>query len=150
MERARALLALSHLSIGVILHVRRVSSWMLLASLTGTMGEKVLGIILQRGTMAGATGLLMRRAMVLVRLSFVRLASPMLRGLAFPSFVCLSIPGVVIILVCRLLAWFGHRQLSYRVCHEPLLHPFEEVLLGPPVGHLSSVAADHCFKIFVF
>ena len=112
MERARALLARSHLSVGVILHVRRVSSWMLLASLTGATGEKVLGIILQRGTLAGAAGLRTRRAMVLVRLSFARLASPMLRGLAFPSLVCLGIPGIFIILVCRLLAWFGHRQLS--------------------------------------
>ena len=104
MERARALLALSHLSVGVILHIRRVSSWMLLASLAGTTGEKILGIILQRGTMAGAAGLRLRRAMVLVRLSFARLASPMLRGLAFPSLFGLSILGVVIILVCRLLA----------------------------------------------
>ena len=45
-ERARTLLVLSHLFGGFTLCVQRMSSWMLLASLTGAMDEKVLSIIL--------------------------------------------------------------------------------------------------------
>ena len=92
MERAQTLLALSHLFDGFILRVQRVSSWMLLASLAGATDEKVLGIILQGGTMAGAAGLRMQRAMASMWLSFSRLALPRLRGLAFPLLVCLSVP----------------------------------------------------------
>ena len=91
MERARTLLALSHLFAGFILRIRRVSSWMLLASLVGAMDEKVLGIILQGGTMAGAAGLRMRRAMVSVWLSFSQLVLLRLQGLAFPLLICLSV-----------------------------------------------------------